>query len=61
MITAGVQSFSSPSVIPEKSKFGSERMTYRDEDELRTIVLSVSIAIGLSVFGVLLDGALWMT
>ena len=36
-------------------------MTYREEDELRTIVLSVSIAIGLSVLGVLIAVALWMT
>jgi hypothetical protein len=36
-------------------------MTLRDEDELRTIVLSVSIAIGLSILGVLIAVAIWMT
>jgi hypothetical protein len=33
-------------------------MTYREEDELRTIVLSVSIATGLSVFAGLIFMAL---
>jgi hypothetical protein len=35
-------------------------MTYQEEDELRTIVLSVSIAIGLSVLGVLIAVALFL-
>jgi hypothetical protein len=35
-------------------------MTFREEDELRTIVLSVGIAGGLTILGVLIAVALWL-
>ena len=41
--------------------FGRGPMTFREEDEFRTIVLSLGIAAGLTVLGMLIAVALWLS
>ena len=36
-------------------------MTFRQEDQLRTIILTVSIAMGLCILAMLIAVAIWMT